>query len=466
MGGPTIVWFRRDLRLADNPALAAAAAAGMVIPVFFYDEAVDALGGASRWWLHHSLAALDRSLASLGSRLLLRRGPAVDTLVALVRESGATAVCWNRTFLPALDRADETIAATLKAAGVGSRRYGTNLLHAPETLLTRAGRPYQVFTPFWNALRQQLIDPPAAAPERLPAPAQWPAGEALAEWGLLPATPDWAAGIRESWSPGELGAQERLEYFALAAYGERRDFPAENASSRLSPHLAWGELSPRQAWHGVAGREGAEPFLRELAWREFSYHLLHHFPSMADHPLRREFAVFPWRDDPASMAAWRQGRTGYPMVDAGMRELWQTGWMHNRVRMVAASFLVKHLLLPWQEGERWFRDTLVDADPASNAANWQWVAGCGADAAPFFRIFNPVLQGEKFDPAGRYVRRWLPELAALPDKFIHRPWEAPPEVLAKAGVVLGETYPFPIVDHAVARRRALAGFAALRGERG
>ncbi|MGD9788357.1 MAG: deoxyribodipyrimidine photo-lyase [Sulfuricellaceae bacterium] len=439
--------------------------AGRCFPFFFTTRRWRPWGGASRWWLHHSLGALERSLAACGSRLLLRRGPAVEVLPALVRETGAAAVYWNRTFLPDLDAVDGAVAAALKGVGVGSRRYGTGLLHTPETLRTRNGRPYQVFTPFWNALRQQQLDLPADAPSRLPAPSAWPRGETLAEWGLLPAKPDWAGGLRESWFPGEASARARLASFLdedMAAYGAGRDFPAEAGSSRLSPHLAWGELSPRQAWQAAVGRAGAEPFLRELAWREFSYHLLHHFPFLPERPLRGEFAAFPWRDDPASLAVWRQGRTGYPLVDAGMRQLWQTGWMHNRVRMVAASFLVKHLLLPWQAGERWFRDTLVDADPASNAANWQWVAGCGADAAPFFRIFNPVLQGEKFDPAGRYVRRWLPELAALPDEFVHRPWEAPPDVLAKADVLLGDTYPNPLVDHAAARQRALAAFTEMR----
>jgi deoxyribodipyrimidine photo-lyase len=469
MPGPIIVWFRRDLRLADNPALAAAAAAGAVIPLFLCSGEVAALGGASRWWLHHSLAALEKSLAARGSRLLLRRGSAAEVLPGLARETSAAAVYWNRTYLPAQDAADGAIAAALKGAGVSRRRYGTGLLHAPETLRTRNGRPFQVFTPFWNALRQQLLEPPAGVPARLPAPPAWPRGETLAEWGLRPEKPDWADGLRESWSPGEASAQARLASFldeGLVAYGEGRDFPAGAGSSRLSPHLAWGELSPRQAWQAAAGSAGAEPFLRELAWREFSYHLLHHFPFLPERPLRGEFTAFPWRNDPASLAAWQRGRTGYPLVDAGMRQLWRTGWMHNRARMVAASFLVKHLLLPWQAGESWFRDTLVDADPACNAANWQWVAGCGADAAPFFRIFNPVLQGEKFDPGGRYVRRWLPELASLPDKFVHRPWEAPPDVLAQAGVRLGDTYPHPLVDHAAARQRALAAFASLRGERG
>jgi deoxyribodipyrimidine photo-lyase len=468
---PTIVWFRQDLRLADNPALTAAAERGApVLPLFVLDDSGDwTPGGASRWWLHHSLAALERHLRELGAPLCLRRGKAAEILPRVVRETGAGAVLWNRCYEPYAVARDKRLKQRLADEAVEVASFNGSLLAEPWVLKTGAGEPYKVFTPFWKAL-QAAGDPPAplAPPKTLNGLAGI-AGDALGDWNLLPRQPDWAGGLRAAWAPGETGAAARLADFldgAAAAYRENRDRPGRPGTSRLSPHLHWGEISPRQVWQatrhavdaGTVNAGAAEAFLRQLAWRDFSHSLLFHWPDLPEQPWRQAFAAFPWRDDDEGFAAWCKGRTGYPIVDAGMRQLWLTGWMHNRVRMVAASFLVKHLLIPWQRGEAWFWDTLVDADLANNAAGWQWVAGCGADAAPYFRIFNPVSQGEKFDPKGDYLRQWIPEIAALPDAVIHRPWEAADEDLKQAGITLGKTYPKPIVDHRAARARALAGY--------
>ncbi len=474
---PVILWFRQDLRLADNPALADAVRGGVVLPVFIHDpETAGAWspGGAGRWWLHHSLASLAASLAARGSRLILRRGPARQVLDELLEESGADTVVWSRQYEPWATARDSDIKAWLKGRGVAARSHNAALLHEPWTIRTKDDRPYQVYSPFWRACRASGEPPaPVPVPGTLTAPDRWPQSDLLDDWQLLPTKPDWAGGLRTAWSPGEAGALTRLEAFldrALHTYKDDRNRPDLDATSSLSPHLHFGEIGPRQVWHATrarmerAGRAEAqaEHFLKELVWREFSYHLLFHFPDLPETPLNRRFAAFPWADDNDLLHAWQKGRTGYPIVDAGMRQLWHTGWMHNRVRMIAASFLVKDLLIPWQSGEAWFWDTLVDADLANNAASWQWVAGCGADAAPYFRVFNPVLQGQKFDPNGAYVRHWVPEIAALPDRWVHSPWEAPAGVLADAGVRLGQTYPRPIVDHAIARQAALAAFEAIR----
>ena len=478
---PALLWFRQDLRLADNPALDAALASGRpVVAAFVFDPALGgqwAMGAAARWWLHHSLAGLDQRLRAAGNRLVLRRGAWAEALPALVRETGAAEVHAGRLYAPWERTADAAVAERLAAAGVPITGQTSLLLHEPWAIRTQQGGPYGVYSPFSRAAFAAGPPlPPSPAPQRIPAPALHVRSEPLQGWHLLPAAPDWAGGLRETWQPGEDGAAARLATFidgALDRYGEARNLPGIASSSKLSPHLRFGELSPRQVWHAVSeamqpkGRahDSAVTFLKELLWREFSYHLLWHRPEMPDAPLRDAFAGFPWRADRALLRAWQQGRTGYPIVDAGMRELWHTGWMHNRVRMVTASFLVKHLLQPWQAGEAWFWDTLVDADAASNSASWQWVAGCGADAAPYFRIFNPTTQGEKFDADGAYVRRFVPELARLPDAFIHRPWEAPAPVLQEAGVRLGETYPAPLVDHAQARARALAALAHISAEK-
>ncbi|MEK4033747.1 deoxyribodipyrimidine photo-lyase [Methylocystis sp. IM3] len=474
MTAPLIVWFRNDLRLDDNPALRAAADRGDPIVALYAldDESAGdwRMGAASRWWLHHSLAALAEDLSRLGLPLTLRRGRAEFVLEGLIEETGARAVYWNRLYEPWAMRRDSEIKASLRARGLTAESFNGALLFEPALMRNKSGEPFKVFSPFWRAcLASGGPAAPLPAPEWLEA-APAPESDALDDWGLLPTKPDWAGGLRETWRVGEAPARARLAEFArsrVQEYKTARDFMAEEGVSRLSPHLHFGEVSPRRVWAEVT-REAGEaglPYLRELGWREFCHHLLVASPDMPERPLDRRFDDFPWRDDPAALAAWTKGRTGYPLVDAAMRELWLTGYMHNRARMVAASFLVKHLLIPWQVGERWFWDTLVDADLANNSGGWQWVAGCGADAAPYFRVFNPVLQGEKFDPDGAYVRRYVPELAKLDARYIHRPWEAPTEILRKAGVRLGETYPHPVVDHAEGRARALAAFEELRGNR-
>jgi deoxyribodipyrimidine photo-lyase len=389
----------------------------------------------------------------------------------IAAETGARAVVWNRLPEPEAQRCDRATTAELAGLGIVATSHGGPLLFEPSQIRRQDGQPFRVFTPFWRAcVAASPPEPPLAAPTRLHG-ASLPRSERLEDWLLRPTAPDWADGLRATWEPGEPAALRRLTTFvdgALARYGEARDRPDRPGTSRLSPHLHFGEVSVGQVWRAAstAAPELAQPFLRQIGWREFCHHLINHIPSMPDEPLDRRFAHFAWSDDEAALGAWRRGQTGYPIVDAGMRELWQTGWIHNRVRMIVASFLTKHLLQRWQEGERWFWDTLVDADLANNAAGWQWVAGCGPDAAPYFRIFNPVLQGEKFDPQGEYVRRFVPELKRLPVSIIHRPWEASALSLADAGVRLGETYPRPIVEHATARRRALVAFERLRGSRG
>ncbi len=469
-----IVWFRQDLRLVDNPALQAAAATGRrVIALYVLDDAGAGawpLGGASRWWLHHSLAALSAQLAGCGASLVLRRGQAGAVLDRLVAETGAETVYWNRCYEPAAIARDKSIKAALESRGVQTKRFNASLLFEPWTITTQGGQPFKVYTPFAKACHAAPEpEQPKPAPAKLVACEPAPASEALESWGLLPTRPDWAGGLRASWTPGEAGAAARLDRFldaAVKTYKSERNRPDLQATSRLSPHLHFGEIGPRQLWHATRARAGqgagADHFISEILWREFAHHLLFHWPELPVRNWRSQFDAFPWTENASGLAAWQRGLTGYPIVDAGMRELWQTGWMHNRVRMIVGSFLVKDLLLPWQAGAAWFWDTLVDADLANNSASWQWVAGCGADAAPYFRVFNPMLQGEKFDPKGDYVRRYVPELAKLPASVIHRPWEADPAILRAAAVELGRTYPKPIVDHHDARTRALAAFAALK----
>jgi len=461
---PTLLWFRRDLRLADNPALCAAAAAGPVVPVFILEDGGGGpLGGAARWWLNQSLDRLSASLTGLGLSLVLRRGSPPQVLTDLAAETGARVIHWNRRYEPEAAAVDQAAAEALQSAGVTVQTHGSALLAEPWDLATGQGGPYQVFTPYYKKFLD-TVHPRSAlpVPKGLAAPGVIPGSLPLADLGLLPSV-DWAGGLREAWTPGEAGAQAELTRFlegAVDRYDDDRDHPGVNGTSRLSPHLHWGEISPRQVWTGAA----AAPFRRQLVWREFTHHLLHHFPHTPHAPLREKFAAFPWDGDPDLLPAWQEGRTGYPLVDAGMRQLWQTGWMHNRVRMVASSFLVKHLLLPWQDGARWFSDTLVDADLANNTFGWQWVAGSGADGAPYFRIFNPLTQSRRFDTAGAYIRRWVPELAGLPDKWIHAPWTAPTGILEKAGVKPGRTYPLPVVEHAAARQRALESYRRMTTE--
>ncbi len=463
---PVIVWFRRDLRLHDNGAWSAACATRRpVIPVFIWapdEEAPWAPGAASRWWLHHSLLALGADLKAAGTPLIIQRGSSRAALQALLAATGASTVFWNRLYEPVITARDRAIKQALRNTGCEVESFAGHLMHEPWAVLTQQERPYQVFTPFYRSC--QTLGEPASPLAAARPTSGMPSLKSLAvdDLGLLPAI-RWDDGLAETWTPGEAGARERLDAFvaeAVAHYGTQRDLPACHGTSRLSPYLHFGEVSPRQIWYAARRAHpggAAEPYLRQLVWREFAHHLLYHFPHTDRDPLRENFRAFPWADDSSGLKRWQRGLTGYPIVDAGMRELWRIGWMHNRVRMIAASFLVKDLLIPWQEGAAWFWDTLVDADLANNSLGWQWVAGCGADAAPYFRIFNPMLQGEKFDAEGAYLRRWLPALAPLDNRWIHRPFEAPPAL--RAG--LPSAYRTPMGDHALARDAALAAYSQL-----
>ncbi len=472
-----LLWLRQDLRLADNRALAAALAqARTVLPVFVLDRAAPddwAPGGASRWWLHHSLTSLSHDIEAAGARLILRRGDAARIIPELAREVGAGSVQCGLMHEPWARRQDEAIARALEADGISFVQHRVATLFDLDAVRSKTGSRYAIYTPFANSCRA-LTDPepPLPAPGRIAGPDRSPQSDRLSDWNLLPTKPDWAGGLRDTWTPGEAGAATRLRDFLghrLDGYGQSRNIPGDpTGTSMLSPHLHWGELSAVQVWH--AAREAAaklegkrkggfEVFQGELLWHEFAAYLLRHNQAMPDTPLRAAFARLPWRQDATGLHAWQQGRTGVPIVDAGMRQLWRQGWMHNRVRMITASYLIKHMLIGWQEGEAWFWDTLVDADLATNAASWQWVAGTGTDSQPFFRVFNPVTQGRKFDPDGRYVRQYVPELAALPDRWLHEPWEAPAAVLKQAGVELGRDYPRqPLVGLDEGRDRALQMF--------
>lgn len=473
-----IVWFRRDLRLADNPALTRALAlCDRVIPVYVHapqEEAPWQPGAASRWWLHHSLTALDGALRERGSGLVVAAGESRAQLRRIARACAATRVFWNRLYEAAAVARDSAIKQALRGDGLGCESFNAALLFEPWEIATGNREPYRVFSAFWRKACARLpAGDTQSAPDALP---PLPAGLEplpLAALGLLSPLP-WDAGLAATWRPGEPGAAAQAQRFftgAIASYAAGRDVPAHPGTSRLSPHLHFGEIGPH-ALLGLAVRATgsalagpAEPFVRELGWREFAHHLLYYFPHTPQAPLDRRFDDFPWRTDGAQalLAAWQRGRTGIPLVDAGMRELWSTGWMHNRIRMVAASWLTKNLRLPWQEGAHWFWDTLVDADLAANTLGWQWTAGCGADAAPYFRVFNPMRQGERFDPEGEYVKRWCPELGRLPRQYIHQPWTAPAALLAQARLVLGSDYPLPCVDPGDSRKQALAAWARIKG---
>ena len=468
---PVIMWFRQDLRLRDNPALHAAAQAGSVIPVYIFDEHRDwPMGAASRVWLHHSLEALAKSL---GGKLYLASGRTADILPKLARLHKVATIYCNSAYDPAGRAMDQDIAGKLAKAGVGFERSNGLLLIEPDANLKPDGTYYKVFSAF-----RKKHYPPHRSFDVLPAPrtldlVNITGGNTLDKLKFLPDKLDWHGGMMKDWQPGEEAAQKGLKSFVddhLKDYNTARDRPALPGVSRLSPRLHHGELSPRQVWQAVqAGmaahglETGGDRYLSEIAWREFNYHLLWHFTALPDAPFQPRFEKFKWSKSPEIMQRWQQGQTGYPLVDAGMRQLWQTGWMHNRVRLVVGSFLVKDLLLHWRDGAAWFWDCLVDADLANNSANWQWVAGCGADAAPYFRIFNPITQSKKFDPEGAYIRTWVPELADLPKKYIHDPSSAPAEVLQKAKVTIGETYPAPVVAHDAARGEALTRFRTLKG---
>jgi deoxyribodipyrimidine photo-lyase len=448
---PMILWLRQDLRLSDQRALLAAVEQGPVVPLYVLDDDTPGdwrVGGAQRWWLHYSLAALDEMLRARGSRLILRRGRAAETVAQVAKETGATMVHAVRHYEPWWVEAERALAERTNLV-----LHDGNQLAPPDTVRTGSGGFYKIYTPFWRCLSAMMPPPESLpAPDRIPAPESWPESDALESWKLLPTKPNWAAQFGEFWTPGEIGAHAALDSFAakVGRYHDARNLPSEPGSSQLSPHLHFGELSPAQVWHRLAeAGAGLDTFRKELSWRDFTTGVIARDPDYAIRHGRAAFDRFPWRSAPGDLEAWQQGRTGYPIVDAGMRQLWAIGWMHNRVRMIAASFLVKHLLIDWREGERWFWDTLVDADYGNNAQNWQWVAGTGVDSSPFSRIMAPLVQSEKFD-AGDYIRRWVPELANLSDAEIHDPVDRP------AG------YPEKLIGHREARERALAAARAIR----
>ncbi len=471
-----IFWFTADLRLQDHPALSAAINNhAQVVPVFILDEKADwSPGAAKKWWLHQSLERLQKAIEEQGGQLILRRGNPVTVLLELAKTLKAEAVYFSRAYEPDLAEQQHQLQKQLEARSISCKGYSGRLLYEPEYIRTNQGTPFKVFSAYYRHC-QKLCSIPFSTralkfnfvPNRL-------GSDTLAQWQLLPTRPNWAKPFEALWQPGFAGAEAALQRTldeVVANYDECRDRPAVDGTSRLSPHLAHGEISPWQVWQAVdtafsSNRQAAEPFLRQLAWRDFSYYLLRYFPDLPSKPFNPKFGAFPWRQSQQDFSAWTRGQTGYPLVDAGMRQLWHTGWMHNRIRMVVASFLCKHLRINWREGSAWFWDTLLDADLANNAFGWQWVAGSGADAAPYFRVFNPVLQGEKFDPQGDYVRRWVPELAGLPKKYLHKPWEAPVEVLEQADVRLGLDYPYPIVEHGQARAEALEAYALVRAAAG
>ena len=465
-----IVWFREDLRVLDNPALHYAAQKGDILPVFIYPQG---LGGASYWWLHHSLTSLIAALAKKGVPLILKTGAPDQVLIELCRQCKADQVVWNRIYSPAGMKDGAMVKKVLDAKRIDFKSFNAQLLIEPSQILNKQGKPFKVFTPFWRHCLSILDPSPVLPTPKMQRIKDQMDSESLDSWGLLPTRPDWSGGFTGRWEPGEPGGQNRWQLFleqTVSKYKDGRDFPAQHNTSYLSPHLAFGEISPKQIWFDIqeasatnqVNSTNANKFLAEIGWREYSRYLLVHFPHITTDSFNPRFEHFPWQNDDQLLRAWQHGQTGYPIVDAGMRELWATGYMHNRVRMVVASFLTKHCLVHWRHGMDWFWDTLVDADIANNTASWQWVSGSGADAAPYFRIFNPVLQGEKFDKQADYVRQWVPELSELPNKFIHKPWQADPLTLQLANITLGKDYPHPIVDHKEARENALQAYQMLK----
>ena len=472
---PSILWFREDLRLADNSALKAAIeAGGPVIPVFIWspDEAGDwAPGAASKWWLHQALKGLSEAWQVKGGQLILRDGDSLAELRDIIEKTGAKRVFWNRRYQSPQRELDADIKRQLRDEGIEVESFNSSLLNEPHTAATDGGNPYKVYTPYWKKVKDRPIEP-IAEPDfnAIQFPDAYPQAVALDTLDLLPEK-QWYRKFYPHWEVSEAAAQERLDQFlnkAVEDYNEARNIPSEDGTSCLSPYLHWGLISPRQVMALLAKKqdlraEGAQVFAKEIYWREFAYNVLYHFPKTPDAPLHEKYADFPWEPDAETLKRWQRGQTGYPIVDAGMRQLYATGWMHNRVRMVVSSLLVKHLLQDWRKGASWFWDTLVDADLASNTLGWQWSAGCGADAAPYFRVFNPITQGQKFDAEGEYVRKWVPEIAKLPNKYIHEPWEAPTGILEYAGVELGKDYPEPIIEHKKGRERALAALDKFKG---
>ncbi|GGM27638.1 deoxyribodipyrimidine photo-lyase [Paraliobacillus quinghaiensis] len=476
-----IMWFRNDLRLHDNPALYEAAKQGDVLPVFIdtSEESIQGIGSAESWWLHHSLEALKRSMKDYQTPLVIRKGRSEEVLQRLIKEVNADAVYFNHSYEPGVYERDQQIINTLNNQGIIARTFHANVLFVPGTVKNKQGNVYKVFTSFWKQVRQQKVERPVPAPEKITM--KLPEDFSIGNVSMLNLIPDqqWPEKFHAYWNPGEKGAKERWQDFLLDAiefYDSKRDMPALEGVSGLSPHLSWGEISPRVIWNqskekldevsyekGLGDRyQQIESYLRQIVWRDFAYHQLVAYPHVLTQPLKEEFKSFPWLENVEGLERWKRGKTGYPLVDAGMRELWETGWMHNRIRMITASFLVKHLLIHWLEGANWFRETLVDHDIANNIMGWQWVAGSGFDSSPYFRVFNPILQGEKFDPTGDYVRKWVPEIASLPTKFIFAPWTAPESVLQEHGITLGETYPERIVDHKAGRERALAAYYEMK----
>lgn len=479
---PIIVWFRNDLRLHDNPALHFACRQGeSILPIYILDDDAAGhwkMGGASRWWLHHSLESFQKDLSKkLGLTLILKRGKAADIIPDLIKETRAKSVYWNRNYEPWSINRDKDMKENLKNQDIAVETFNARLLFEPWEIKTQSGDPYRVFTPFWkNCMEDPKLRDPYPIPDKAQQADLSIKGDTLKDWHLLPVKPDWSGGMQEFWEIGETAALNQLEDFLdnrVTTYKDKRDYPSIDATSLLSPHLHFGEISPLTIWHKTKplldeahgnsdDYKNINHFISEIGWREFSYHLLFHYPETPDKPLYDKFNKVPWDKNEKALSAWQKGQTGIPIVDAGMRQLWQTGWMHNRVRMLVGSLLVKNMLIDWRAGEQWFWDCLVDADLANNTQGWQWVAGCGADAAPYFRIFNPLTQGKRFDENGEYVRHYVTELKKLPNKYIHNPWEAPDDVLEKAGIILGETYPHPLVDLKASREKALEAFGEMK----
>ncbi|PGK48589.1 deoxyribodipyrimidine photolyase [Bacillus anthracis] len=473
MQNKIIVMFQKDFRLYDNPALFEAAQSGEVLPVYVQDESFS-MGDASKWWLHHAIIDVQKQLEALSSTLIIRKGNTQEQILSLIEEMNITAVYWNICYDPDRLKYNQKFKKVLKDKGIACREFNSHLLLEPWIVKKKDNTEYKVFTPFYNAFQKQVIPKPTSKVQSIKGVNSLPVSLPVSELRLLPIIP-WTSHMESIWDPTEEGAYKTFKKFfssKLASYSEGRDFPNQNAHSMLAPYLSFGQISVKLMYHYLINKsterqcslfeKQVNSFIRQLIWREFSYYLLYHYPFTVYKPLNKSFENFPWDNKEELLRVWQKGETGYPFIDAGMRELWQTGFMHNRARMAVASFLVKHLLIPWQEGAKWFMDTLLDADIANNTMGWQWVAGSGADASPYFRIFNPITQGEKFDKNGEYIRNWVPELRGIPNKYIHKPWEAPEHVLQKANIKLGNTYPFPIVDHKAARERALCAYKSMK----